>query len=178
MGTSSAGCALGLGGVVVLMFVGLVVTGCGRRQTTPPVPLDAAPPVAASRPADAGTSVVTDFTACPGGVPGASMRMKNIQDGLQVTITARNPKAVEEIRRRANRLASPSAAPAVHPTAGCIAGYLAGAETTTEDVKGGIRITIVSVASDGVTGVRKSARDRVDAMARAVGKEGASKRSS
>jgi hypothetical protein len=180
MSTSSAGVALGLGGVVVLMFVALVVTGCGRRPATAQMAPDAAlsAKLAASKPADAGAPALADFSACPGAVPGSSVRVRNIQDGLQVTVTARNPKAIQEIRRRANRLASPGAGPAVHPTAGCIAGYLAGAETTTEDVKGGIRITIVSALPDGVTGLRKSTHDRAEAMARAAGKEGGAKRSS
>jgi hypothetical protein len=109
-----------------------------------------------------------DLEACPGAVAGASIRARNVQDGLQVTITARSPRAVEEIRKRANRLASPSATGAPPSSARCIAHYLAGAETTVEDVKGGVRVTIVSVAPEGAAGVRKAARDRVEAMARAT----------
>jgi hypothetical protein len=180
MGTSSAEAALGLGAAGILVFVGLVVTGCGGRQAAAPGAADAAPAakLALHGTVDAGTLAAPDLSACPGSVLGSSVRVKNVQDGLQVTITARNPKAIEEIRRRANRLASGSAGPALHPTAGCIAGYLAGAETTTEDVKGGIRITVLSVVPDGVAGVRKSAHDRVDAMAGATGREGAKKKSS
>jgi hypothetical protein len=180
MGTSSAGVALGLGGAVILMFVGLVVTGCGRRQAAGPLAADAAPSasLAARQTVDAGATPTMDFSACPGSVAGSSVRVRNIQNGLQVTITARNPRAIEEIRKRANRLASGSAGPSPRSSAGCIAGYLAGAETTTEDVKGGIRIGIVSVVPDGVAGVRKSTHDRVEAMARAASTGGASKRSS
>jgi hypothetical protein len=94
MGTSSVGSALKLGRVVILMMVGLAPNGCGRgRATTAVASVDAAPAagqLAAQKiPADAGAPVATDFRACPGAIPGATTRVKNIHDCVQVAIKAK-----------------------------------------------------------------------------------------
>jgi hypothetical protein len=137
-------------------------SGCGQqrpRTSQPTLAPDAAGALAAKpkQAPDAGANA-PDPQVCPSGVAGASTRVKDIIDGVELVITARSPHAAEEIRKRATQLASLRPAGAGGAASGCAIRYVPGAETTIEEVRGGVSVTITATSPDAVTGLRKAAR--------------------
>jgi len=87
---------------------------------------------------------------------------------LQITFRNIAPSdAIEaEIRKRAEKLtALPAAGGAA--AAGCAIHYVPGAETTIQDVRRGVSVTITASSPEAVAGLRKGARARAALMARA-----------
>lgn len=136
---------------------------------------------AATAGTDAGTK--HEMANCPTAVPGAVVAIKDVEGGVEVTVTAKDEATTSSIRERAKKLAAadhgmPDAG-TKHDRSGSGGGttgrctiIMRGTDLTTADVAGGTKITVKAKDKAEVDWVRRETRDR-DKEAKAAGAEGA-----
>jgi hypothetical protein len=112
---------------------------------------------------------------CPSAVPGASTQVINRKDGVEVTITANEPTATEEIRRRAkiqeNVAAQPARGAIEHTGTGTGSGrygFCPGGMQYTKlvasDVPGGVTLRIQAERPGDVAKLQKTSHQRAEAL--------------
>ena len=107
---------------------------------------------------------------CPNAVEGAKTSIKNTKDGVEITVTAKDENAVQEIRKRASHLAEVAAKPETGKDTG--GGDFGGGKghcpvvmkdttVTAADVKGGSKITVKPEKGKGdAKTLQKTVKDR------------------
>jgi hypothetical protein len=160
---------LGTAAAVLFVLAAILFSGCDSRRPAssvavpPPAAAVPAPPASEHPPAESQPQP----TDCPGGVAGARTRVTDIANGVRIVITAKDRKAQEEIRKRANRIASVRQLPAdatSAPTTRCLVAFYSGTETAVERIRGGIRVTVTVLKPEALDSLRAITRDRARAM--------------
>jgi TusA-related sulfurtransferase len=120
---------------------------------------------------------------CPNAVEGAKTSIKNTKDGVEITVTAKDENAVQEIRKRASHLAEVAAKPETGKDTG--GGDFGGGKghcpvvmkdtaVTAADVKGGTKITVKPEAGKGdAKSLQKTVKERQAEMGKAPKKAAA-----
>lgn len=170
--------------VALLLFLGASAVGCQNRSheearfaAPTAMPVTASDAAAKSTPiAVAPAAAATADLTCPSAVVGAKTRVKDADNGVEVVITAKNVQATKEIRRRANKLAA-LASPGMHGSASalsaaCAVRYVSGAGITVEDIKGGVRVWILSSIPGVIETLRKTTPERAQAVAKQASAQG------
>jgi len=123
---------------------------------------------------------------CPNAVEGAKTAIKNTKEGVEITVTAKDQNAVQEIRKRAAHLADVAAKPETGKDTG--GGDFGGGKghcpvvmkdtaVTAADVKNGSKITVKMEKGKGdVKTLQKTVKERQAEMP-AAGKAPAEKKS-
>lgn len=161
--------------LAALAFVMLVA--CDKKPETTaatdtsPASTASAPPVASAATAaeDAGPPK-QEMNNCPTAVPGATVAIKDVEGGVEVTVTAKDEAATKEIRERAKRLASADRNEKVDGkhTGGGTGGGRTGhctiimRHTTLEttEVPNGVKVTVKAKDKSEVDSLRLETRDR------------------
>jgi hypothetical protein len=110
---------------------------------------------------------------CPTAVPGAKFTVENVKDGVTITVTGDTPTAEKEIRARAKHVveAAKTDPESVRHTGDGHGGggigrcpiVLKDTLVSTEDVKGGAKITVHPVKPVDIEWLRKETAARADA---------------
>jgi hypothetical protein len=157
--------------------------GCDAKRPSRPAPAAASPrpvvePTATSTSsASAVKHASVDPDVCPGAVPGAQPRVRNTEDGVEIIITAKSHRAQAEIRRRADRIAAVrETGPGAVAQASCLVAYYAGTQAEMEYVAGGVRLVVTAPRADLADTLRRTARDRAEALAASPGARGGEER--
>ena len=109
---------------------------------------------------------------CPSAVPDAKTTAKDTKSGVVVTVTAAEPEAREEIRRRARRQESVGLQPdrgAIEHTGGGTGsgkfgfcpGMIQGTRVAVDDVPDGARLTVRAASKSQVRSLQATTRERV-----------------
>ena len=112
---------------------------------------------------------------CPSAVPDAKTTAEDTKGGVIVTVTAAEPQAREEIRRRAHRQETIGLQPergAIEHTGGGTGsgkfgfcpGMIEGTRVAVEDVPEGARLTVRAASSAQVRSLQATTRERVRAL--------------
>jgi hypothetical protein len=151
---------------LVALLAVLAAVGCGTRVTSPhalqrrrlrPVVEHAQPLLPRTAP---------NPRICPGKVPGARTRLANIPAGVEITIKARTGHARDEIRRRAASIVADWFAPAGSPAArSCLLARHRGTAAEIAVVPGGVRVRVTAAKPEDGDALRRSTRERAEAMA-------------
>jgi TusA-related sulfurtransferase len=114
---------------------------------------------------------------CPNAVEGAKTSIKNTKDGVEITVTAKDENAVQEIRKRASHLSEVAAKPETGKDTG--GGDFGGGKghcpvimkdttVTAADAKGGSKITVKMEKGKGdVKALQKMVKERQASMPKA-----------
>ena len=160
--------------------------GCESKPT--PTPAPAAPSSEAASSARPAASVAAATGApmgkmanCPNLVEGSATAIKEIEGGVELTVTSREEAATKEIRARAKHLAdvSKEEVPSVKHNGGGHGGGQFGrcpvvarnTVVTAFDVEGGARLTVKPKDPTEIDWVRREARERQAELGQAGGKE-------
>jgi TusA-related sulfurtransferase len=118
---------------------------------------------------------------CPNLVEGGATAIKDVEGGVELTVTARDEAATREIRARARHLAevSKEEVPSVKHNGGGHGGGQFGrcpvvarnTVVTSDDVEGGARLTVKPKDSAEIDWVRREARERQGELGQPGGKE-------
>lgn len=136
---------------------------------------------AAAASGDAGAK--HEMANCPTSVPGATVAIKDVEGGVEVTVTAKDDTTTASIRERTKKLAAADRGAtdggAKHDHSGSGGGttgrctiIMRGTDLTTADVPGGSKITVKAKDKSEIDWVRRETKDR-DKEAKAAGAEGA-----
>jgi hypothetical protein len=163
-----------LAALTALVVAGLSL-GC-KDKPPPPAPAVAAADTAAptanvAAPTPSGSAAAPGRMAnCPTLVEGGATAIKDIEGGVELTVTAKEEAAIKEIRARARHLAEVSReeAPSGRHNGSGHGGGKSGrcpvitrnTVVTTEDVEGGARITVKPRDVAELDWVRREARER------------------
>jgi hypothetical protein len=112
---------------------------------------------------------------CPSAVPGATTKVVDRKDGVEVTVTAPSATSAEEIRNRARHQEAVSLQPArgaIEHTGegtgsgklGYCPGMIQATQVTAEDVPDGARLIIRAADPDQVKKLQKTAHERAQAL--------------
>jgi hypothetical protein len=112
---------------------------------------------------------------CPSAVPGSATRVADRRDGVEVTVTARDKTAQEEIRRRAHRqetVSIQSARGVIEHTGegtgsgqfGYCPGMLEGTHVTAADVPQGAKMRVQTAPPEQVKKLQRMTKRRADAL--------------
>jgi hypothetical protein len=115
-----------------------------------------------------------DSRVCPGTVAGARTRLANIPDGVEITIAARNRRARDEIRRRAQNITTPRRLTSAESTAArsCLVAYYPGTLAEVEEIPGGVRVRVTAAKPEDDDALRRVIRERAEALAASGGNTG------
>lgn len=136
---------------------------------------------AAAAAADAGAK--HEMANCPTSVPGATVAIKDVEGGVEVTVTAKDEATTSSIRERTKKLAAADRgmpdAGTKHDRSGSGGGttgrctiIMRGTDLATADVPGGSKITVKAKDKAEIDWLRRETKDR-DKEAKAAGAEGA-----
>jgi hypothetical protein len=177
--------------------------GCDDKKKTEPAPAPSASTVAtaaasasatamaadAASAAEAGTTATGDAGAvdghmanCPTATPGATVSLKDVEGGIEVSITGKDEAATKEIKARMTKLveADKNEADAGvkhdhsgsgHGTYGRCTIVMRNTKLTTADIPNGVRAMVIANSKAEVDWVRRETRDR-DKEAKVPGFEG------
>lgn len=172
---------------------------CDQKPATTGTTTDAAPTTSASATASASASATApasasaaaadagapkhDMANCPTSVPGATVAIKDVEGGVEVTVTGKDDDMAKAIRERTKKLAAADRGGAdggaKHDHSGSGGGttgrctiIMRNTDITTADVPQGTKITVKAKDKAEVDWVRRETKDR-DKEAKAAGAEGA-----
>jgi hypothetical protein len=158
---------------IPLLALGLSALACDKDNTAAP-PSSAPKPVVATPPPQAPTPTAAakpaspppakkDPEDCPLGVSGASGKVSNRKDGVEIVITSKDSKAEKEIRDRAHKQeqVSKSAADSNGPRCPSAPAHSA---MTVKEIKGGVRILIKADKPEDVGSLQKTTKERADTL--------------
>ena len=172
--------------LVALVAAGLSLS-LGCKETPAPTPAPApeaaanASPTAsvASPPPPAGAASTGKMTNCPNLVEGSATAIKDVEGGVELTVTAKDEAATKDIRARARHLAdvSKQEAPATRHNGSGHGGGKSGrcpvvarnTVVTADDVEGGAKLTVKPKDPAELDWLRREARERQGGL----GKDGA-----
>lgn len=175
-----------------------VIAGCDDKKPPAPAPTPSATASAttastasaaasASASAAAGDAAAPDskhMANCPTAVPGATIALKDVEGGIEVTVTGKDEATTKDIKERLAKLVEAdkkeAAGPAVkHDHSGSGGGrfghctiVMKNTKLETADVPNGVKITVKASDKSEVDWVRRETRDR-DKAAKAPGGGGA-----
>ena len=177
---------------ILLVATGIFVAGCKDKQAEPsPAPPTPSAPVAASAapsPVDsapappAGATAAGKMAHCPSTVTGAKTDIKDVPNGVELTVSAADDAAVKEIRSRAAFLTQSAKTPAAgiqHNGSGEGSGVfgrcpvvMRDTAVVAVDVAGGTKLTVTTTVAKEQDWLRKETRTRNAELAM-PGSEGA-----
>jgi TusA-related sulfurtransferase len=173
--------------LAALVVAGLSLSlGCDKPPTpTPsPDPAAAAKPTAAAAaptPSAASSAAMGKMANCPNLVETAATAIKDVEGGVELTVTAKDEAATKEIRARAKHLAdvSKEEVPSVkHNGSGHGGGQFGrcpvvarNTVVTADDVEGGAKLTVKPKDAAEIDWVRREARERQGELGQPGGKD-------
>lgn len=179
--------------LALIPFV-LVLAGCPEKKNeTPPAPSATNTAVstatdAAAAAADASTAAAdagkdSHMAHCPTAVTGATVAIKDVEGGVELSITAKDDAATKEIRDRMTKLAAADKNEAdagiKHTGTGQGRGVygrctivMKNTKLETAEIPGGVKATVKAQEKSEVDWLRRETRDR-DKEAKMAGSEGA-----
>lgn len=174
-------------GLVAAVVVFLAACGDGgggapSGSAAKPATTGSAKP-AASTPAKASASAASSAAAsdekggmshCPAAVAGAKVEIKDVDNGVEVTVTAGDAKATDEIKARAKTIAERAKGESTKPQhsgqggGGGVMGrcpiVLGGTDVKVEDAQGGSKFTVTSKDKAEVDWLRRETKERQAAL--------------
>jgi hypothetical protein len=177
--------------IIALAILSATLAACDEK-TSPPPPSPAvtlattapsAPPLAQVATAAPAVTVAAsgNMAHCPDAVPSATTSLTNVEGGVELTITAKEPSAIADIRARTRAILEASRTPSTkkHDGNGGGGGPFGRCpvilrDTTLEaaDLEGGSRITVRTKAPAEIDWLRREASERA-AQLQAPGSSGA-----
>jgi TusA-related sulfurtransferase len=157
------------------LLLPLALAGCPEKKTStnPPAPQETVasahptppPPAAASAAIAAGK-----MAHCPGAAAGASTMIRDVEGGVEIVVTGKDPASTKEIRDRAKDIltASKNQGPKVHHSGNGEGGGVFGRcpvvmrDTTIDvaDIDNGTKITVKPENAKELDWLRREARER------------------
>ena len=173
----------GLVAAVVVFLAACGDGGGGAPSGSAAKPASSAKP-AASTPAKASASASASSAAgpderggmsnCPAAVTGAKVEIKDVDDGVELTITAADAKATEEIKERSKTIAERAKGESTKPQhsgkggGGGVMGrcpiVLGGTDVKIEDAAGGMKFTVTAKDKAELDWLRREAKERQAAL--------------
>jgi len=188
---------------VSALALSMASAGCDdkKKTETPPTPSasavtatsDAATAMAGdamAATAEAGTAATADagpsdghMANCPTAAPGATVSLKDVEGGIEVSITGKDEAAAKEIKARMTKLVEADKheadagvkhdhAGSGHGTYGRCTIVMRNTKLTTADIPNGVKAMVIASSKAEVDWVRRETRDR-DKEAKTPGFEGA-----
>lgn len=184
--------------VTAALALSLVIVGCDDKKPTPaPTPsattsattattasasASAAPGASASAAADGGAAAKNDEhkANCPTAAPGATVALKDVEGGIEVSITGKDEATTKDIKARLAKLVEAdkkeAAGPAVkHDHSGSGGGrfghctiVMKNTKLETADIPNGVKVTVKANDKTEIDYLRRETRDR-DKEAKAPG---------
>jgi len=173
-----------LAALAALVVAGLSL-GCADKKPSPApvVVVDTpAPTASVAMPAPTGPAAAMGKMAnCPTLIEGGVTAIKDVEGGVELTVTAKDEAATQEIRARARHLTevSKEEAPSVRHNGSGHGGGKFGrcsvitrnTAVTSEDVEGGAKITVKPKDAAEIDWVRRESRERQGELEKPGGKE-------
>jgi TusA-related sulfurtransferase len=175
----------------ILLFAALAaLAGCNSCKTPAPSAADAAPAASASATASASNAPAGSVAPagnqahCPNAVAGAKTDVRNVDNGIELTITGPDDGAAADIRARVQALvdASKGQSQQKHTGSGGGAGIfgrcpivMKNTAIAAADVPGGSKVTVTTKAPDELDWLRRETNERLKALG-APGSQGAGER--
>jgi TusA-related sulfurtransferase len=164
---------------IAVVLVALSHSACRDSHASPATATSAPPPVASPARAAAPSSRLAQ---CPNAVPGATTALRDIDQGIELTVTAADDAAIGDIRARAAALVVSAKDPALQEKHGSGSGGGGGGgsggggggrcpvvmkRTSVEarDTTGGSVITVLARRSETVDWLRRETHERQDEIA-------------
>jgi TusA-related sulfurtransferase len=104
---------------------------------------------------------------CPSAIAGAATRAVELKDGIAVEVTAKDPAAVAEIRRRAERQTEVAKRPSPGEVGYCPI-VLVGTVVTSENLPNGARLMVRPTDQAKLKNLQQTTKERVDALHRSA----------
>jgi len=125
---------------------------------TPSKPADPATP----NPVNTGFGVPLAANKCPSAAPGSTTSVKELPDGVEVTVTAPGGTPINDIRSRGVQIVEASKAPAIGASDGLAKCPIVVKDTviTETDIPGGAAFTIKPTKPTGLDALKKEAKAR------------------
>lgn len=175
---------------LVVAGLSLSLTGCEDKPAPAP-PASASETAAAAKPtasaaaptpsASSSSAAMGKMANCPNLVEGGATAIKDVEGGVELTVTAKDEAATKEIRARAKHLAevSKEEIPSVkHNGSGHGGGQFGrcpvvarNTVVTADDVEGGSRLTVKPKDANEIDWVRREARERQGELGQPGSKE-------
>lgn len=172
--------------VVPALALALALAACEEKKPPAPAPTPSAsvtPATTASAAPSASAAPAASASAgegdkhgshqanCPSAVPGATLALKDVEGGIEVSITGKDEAATKDIKARLAKLLeadkNEGAAPAKHDHSGSGGGrfghctiVMKNTTLTTADIPNGVKITVKAKDKAEVDWVRRETRDR------------------
>jgi hypothetical protein len=166
-----------------IIVVGLVLgsIGCKDKSAAPAPAPTTASPVATDTAAATTVAKSGKMAHCPNAVEGATTVTKDVEGGIELTVTAKDPALLSDIRARTQAIvdASRTASLTKHNGNGGGGGpfgrcpiVLKDTTLDAQSVEGGSRITVKAKSADEVDWLRRETEERAERL-RAPGSTGA-----
>ncbi len=179
------------------LALSVATTGCDdkKKTETAPAPSATASAMASATAAtsatapEAGTTATADagttdghMANCPTAAPGATVALKDVEGGIEVSVTGKDEASAKEIKARMTRLVEADRneadagvkhdhAGSGHGTYGRCTIVMRNTKLTTSDIPNGVKATVLASNKAEVDFVRRETRDR-DKEAKAPGFDG------
>jgi hypothetical protein len=189
--------------IVSALVLSLATAGCDDKKKTEPAPAPSASSAvtmatdaatatatdASTAAAEAGTAATGDggtadghMANCPTAAPGATVSLKDVEGGIEVSITGKDEASTSDIKARMAKLVAADKneadagvkhdhAGSGHGTYGRCTIVMRNTKLTTADIPNGVKAMVIASSKAEVDWVRRETRDR-DQEAKAPGFEG------